>query len=171
MKRRAGKTSGKSSKARSHEASTVAVLKQFRLIYGTVRQHFREVEEDCGISGSQLWVLREIGNTPGIGVSALAVKLSIHQSTCSQLVEALVTSRHVSKIRMKQDRRRVGLTLTKRGSKILTQAPGPAEGVLPQALSQLSGAALSTLSRNLTKLIGELRLQNKRNAGRPLADL
>jgi hypothetical protein len=29
-----------------------AVLKQFRLIYGSVKQHFREVESSCGVSGS-----------------------------------------------------------------------------------------------------------------------
>ncbi|MES1192591.1 MAG: MarR family winged helix-turn-helix transcriptional regulator [Steroidobacter sp.] len=173
MKRKpsAKTVSKKSAKARGHESLTVAVLKQFRLIYGNVRQHFRDVEESCGISGSQLWVIREIDAAPGIGVSALAEKLSIHQSTCSQLVETLVGSGYVTKIRMKDDQRRVGLTLAKRGTKILKQAPGPAEGVLPQALSQLPDAALSTLNRNLEKLIAELRVHDKRHAAKLLADL
>jgi MarR family transcriptional regulator, organic hydroperoxide resistance regulator len=154
-----------------HEQLALEVLKQFRLIYGSVRQHFRDVEETCGISGSQLWVLREVGDAPGIGVSALAAKLSIHQSTCSQLVEALVTRGYVIKARLDDDQRRVGLKLTKAAEKILSSAPGPAEGVLPEALSELSNQSLRTLNAQLNKLIAELQLQDKRHADRPLADL
>src|SRR5687768_16939394 len=62
----------------------VAVLKSFRVIYGSVRQHFRQVQQVCGVSGSQLWILSEVLHAEGIGISDLASKLSIHQSTCSQ---------------------------------------------------------------------------------------
>lgn len=161
----------RSTRANRHEQLTLGVLKQFRLIYGSVRQHFRDIEQTCGISGSQLWMIREINDVPGIGVSALANKLSIHQSTCSQLVESLVTSGYVSKSRLKTDQRRVGLTLSKAAKKILARAPGPAEGILPEALSQLSNGSLKTLSSHLEKLIAELRLQDQRHAEKPLADL
>jgi DNA-binding MarR family transcriptional regulator len=154
-----------------HELLTIAVLKQFRLIYGTVRQHFREVEERVGISGSQVWMIREISDAPGIGVSELATKLSIHQSTCSQLVENLVTDGYVVKARQKGDQRRVGLSLTPSASKILRHAPGPAEGVLPQALSRISSTALRSLSGHLDKVIDELQLRDPRHADKPLADL
>lgn len=161
----------RSSGSGRHEQLTLAVLKQFRLIFGSVRQHFRQVEQTCGISGSQLWVLREVSEEPGIGVSALAGKLSIHQSTCSQLVEALVTRGYLSKLRLGEDQRRVGLTLTKAAIKLLAGAPRPAEGLLPTALSELSNQSLLTLSAHLDKLVAELRVQDKGHAHRPLADL
>ena len=91
---------------------SIKVLKKFRLIFGSVRQHFREVEQTCGVSGSQLWILQEVSNTPGIGVSELAGRLSIHQSTCSQLVEKLVGRGLLIKERSVEDQRRVGLLLT-----------------------------------------------------------
>ena len=160
-----------SSKNHRHELLTIAVLKQFRLIYGTVRQHFREVEQRVGISGSQLWMIREIANAPGIGVSQLAAKLSIHQSTCSQLVENMVTNGYVVKTRQKGDQRRVGLSLTSSAAKILRQAPGPAEGVLPQALSRMPATALRNLSAHLDKVIAELQSRDARHANKPLADL
>lgn len=65
--------------AGDHDELSLAVLRQFRVIFGSVRQHFREVEQQCGVSGSQLWLLHG-ARTPGIGVSALAQRLSIHQS-------------------------------------------------------------------------------------------
>ena len=154
-----------------HEQLTLAVLKQFRLIFGSVRHHFRQVEEQCGISGSQLWVLREVGEAPGIGVSALARKLSIHQSTCSQLVESLVARGYLSKARSGEDQRRVGLALTRAANKVLASAPGPAEGLLPTALAGLSNQSLVDLSGHLDRLIAELEVQDRRHAHRPLADL
>lgn len=57
---------------------SIQVLKKFRVIYGSVRQHFREIEQTCGVTGSQLWIMQEISATPGVGISELAEKLSIH---------------------------------------------------------------------------------------------
>lgn len=154
-----------------HKRLTLDVLKQFRLIYGSVRQHFRQVEETCGVSGSQLWMLHELQDAPGIGVSDLAQRLSIHQTTCSQLVEKLVARRYVVKTRSKEDQRRVGLTITRNAAKVLTEAPGPAEGLIPEALLGLSEATLQSLAANLGKLIDGLHLQDEEAAEKPLADL
>jgi len=156
---------------RHHKILALEVLKQFRLIYGSVRQQFRQIEEACGVSGSQLWVMHEVSQAPGIGVSDLAQRLSIHQTTCSQLVEKLVAHGYVVKTRSTEDQRRVGLTLTKSAAKVLKDAPGPAEGLLPQALMGLSAATLYSLTTHLGKLIAELSLPDEKAAEKPLADL
>ncbi len=147
------------------------VLKKFRIIYGSVRQHFREVEKNCGISGSQLWIVHEVAKEPGIGVTELSERLSIHQSTCSQLVDKLVAAKLVSKERNKEDQRRVGLRLTEAALNILQNAPGPAEGILPEALHALPESALLALDKSLVEVIGQLRLRDEKLAERPLADL
>jgi DNA-binding MarR family transcriptional regulator len=154
-----------------HRQLTLDVLKQFRLIYGSVRHHFRQIEETCGVSGSQLWMLHELQKAPGIGVSDLAHRLSIHQTTCSQLVEKLVARGYVVKTRSEQDQRRVGLTITRSAIKALADAPGPAEGLIPEALLGLSEATLKSLTKNLTELIDGLHLQDEQAADRPLSDL
>ena len=112
---------------RSRHPLAIDALKKFRVIYGCVRHHFREVEKKCGVSGSQLWILQEVAGTPGIGVSDLADRLSIHQSTCSQLVEKLVLRGLLFKERSKEDQRRVGLTLAPSAGKLIAGAPGPAD--------------------------------------------
>lgn len=147
------------------------VLRKFRLIYGSVKQHFREVERACGISGSQLWILRDIAASPGTGVSRLAERLSIHQSTCSLLVEKLVGAGLVSKTRSTADQRRVGLEITRAGKQLLKIAPGPAEGMLPDALRQLPEVVLRTLQVNLDQLISHLTTRNETDAEKPLADM
>ncbi|RTL52104.1 MAG: MarR family transcriptional regulator [Rhodocyclaceae bacterium] len=150
---------------------TLQVLKKFRLIYGSVRQHFRDVEQSAGVSGSQLWILQEVMNTPGVGVSELAERLSIHQSTCSQLVEKLVARELVVKSRSETDQRRVGLSLAPGTKQLLRKAPGPAEGILPEALKQLSPASLATLDAALSEVIEQLKHGDEEFADKPLADL
>lgn len=150
---------------------SVQVLKKFRVIYGSVRQQFKEIEQTCGVTGSQLWLMQEVSNTTGIGVSELAERMSIHQSTCSQLVEKLVTRKLIIKERSRQDQRRVGLRLTDEAEKLIRNAPGPAEGVLPQALSALPDDVISALDVSLKKVIEQLQVKDDRLAGKPLSDL
>jgi len=147
------------------------VLKKFRVIFGSVRHHFRAIEQSCGISGSQLWILSEVALTPGVGVSELATRMSIHQTTCSQLVEKLVSREFLVKNRLKEDQRRVGLVLTKAGASALSRAPGPAEGMLPVALASLPDTVLKTLDGSLTEVIDRLAVRDHRIAEKPLADL
>lgn len=149
----------------------MAALRSFRVIYGSVRQYFRSVEQLCGVSGSQLWILQEVGRNAGIGISELAERLSIHQSTCSLLVEKLVKARHLTRSRIRLDQRRVGLKLTRKGRATVACAPGPAAGVLPQALEKLSGATLKTLNRTLLRVIESLELDVAEAASRPLSEL
>ncbi len=159
------------SKKSSGQQLQFDVLKKFRLIYGTVRQHFREVERVCGVSGSQLWLLQQVARNPGIGISDLAQQLSIHQSTCSQLVEKLVLRKMLFKTRCADDQRRVALLVSDSVAALLARAPGPAEGVLPEALSALPDSALNALDDALSGLIERLPRRDDKMADKPLADL
>lgn len=147
------------------------VLKKFRLIYGSVRQHFHEIERTCGVSGSQLWILQQVARAPGIGVSELAKLLHIHQSTCSQLVEKLALRGLLQKRRSKEDQRRVGLSISAEAARLLARAPGPAQGILPEALEALPASVLKNLDNALLAVIGQLQTRNDEFADKPLADL
>lgn len=150
---------------------TLEVLQQFRLIFGAMRQHFREVEARCGLSGAQMWVLQEVQRQPGIGVTELAGLLGIHQSTCSLMVDRLVALGCLERKAMHRDRRRVGLCLAAQGEAAIAALPGPAEGVLPAALSSLPEVALKTLQINLDELIRHIPGKNEAFARTPLAEI
>ncbi len=148
-----------------------SVLKQFRVIFGTVKQHFREIEVACGISGSQLWLLNEIATYPELGVSRLAENMAIHQSTCSLLVEKLVKKQLVAKQRLSEDQRKVGLMVTEAGKAVLAKAPQPVDGVLPQVLASLAQSELASLQSSLNLVIAKLNSESDCLSSRPLADM
>ena len=156
---------------RSNDELSLQVLKKFRVIYGSMRQHFREIERVCGVSGSQLWLLQEIVKTPGIGVSELAERLSIHQSTCSLLVEKLALRELIIKKRSSMDQRRVGLHPSEQASALIKCVPGPAEGLLPGALHTLPTDTIKALNMALEEVIQQMRISDIKLADKPLSDM
>lgn len=132
------------------------VLRRFRLVFNTVKSHFRAVETQAGISGAQLWALSVVQGHPGIGVGDLAQAMDVHQSTASNLLRALLDAELVVSARGGTDRRAVQLQVTPRGAKVLAKAPGPFTGVLPEALARLDARTLARLERDLGRLIDEL---------------
>lgn len=95
----------------------------------------------------------------------------MHQSTCSQLVDRLVAQDYLTKTRPHDDQRRIGLCLADKGLAAIAALPGPAEGVLPEALSAIPEVALRTLHINLSELIRHLPGNNVAFARVPLAEI
>lgn len=146
------------------------VLRQFRILFNAVRSHFQQVERKSGLGASQVWALGEIRQNPGIGVTQLASRMDIHQTTTSNLVRLLAERGLVRVERKGADRRTVQLFLEPAGVRLLRKVPGPFTGVLPAALEQLDARTLARLDRDLERLIG--LVQADRRAGRkPLADM
>jgi DNA-binding MarR family transcriptional regulator len=134
----------------------VRVLRRFRLVFNTVKSHFRAVEKKAGLAGAQVWALSVVAGEPGIGVGALARAMDIHQSTASNLVKPLLEGGLLLVERSGSDRRAVQLHITPQGARVLRKAPGPFTGVLPDALARLDAATLGRLDRDLGKLIDVL---------------
>jgi DNA-binding MarR family transcriptional regulator len=146
------------------------VLRQFRQIFSAVRTHFHEVEKRVGLGGAQVWALSVVRDHPQIGVSELARAMSVHQSTASNLVRALVERRLLDARRDSADRRAVKLSLLPAGASVLRRTPMPFAGVLPAALASLDAGALRRLEADLAPLVARLRVP-ARGAHIPLAHM
>ncbi|WP_305822205.1 MarR family winged helix-turn-helix transcriptional regulator [Massilia brevitalea] len=137
-------------------APETRVLRQFRIVFNSVKSHFRQVERDAGLGGAQLWALSVIAQSPGIGVTELARALDIHQSTASNLVRALSSRGLIASAREGLDRRGVALRTLPAADAVLQRAPQPFVGVLPDALASLDAATLARLEHDLAMLIARL---------------
>lgn len=135
------------------------VLGRFREVFRAAKLHFAAVHKIAGISGAQLWALSEIDAQPGLRVSDLTQKLSLQQSTVSNLVERLNSAGLVRRIHETRDNRVVRLELTSAGKKLVARAPKPARGVLPDALEKLDRRSLKKLSTSLESLVKEMKVR------------
>jgi DNA-binding MarR family transcriptional regulator len=151
-------------------APEVRVLRQFRIVFNAVKTHFQQVEKKAGMGGAQLWALSVIEGHPGIGVNSLAASMDIHQTTASNLVKVLVTAGLIVAEKNAPDRRAVQLRALPAGERVLSKAPGPFAGVLPDALATLDPATLERMNHDLALLITVLHA-DERAAGIPLAQM
>ena len=146
-------------------------LRQFRLIFGAVRQHFQAVEKSCGVSGAQIWAMAALRESPGLKVSQLAQALSIHASTASNLLDKIEKAGMVRRERGSEDQRVVRLYLTPAGEAALAHAPRPLTGILTHALGKLPEESLTRLNQDLAQLIAQMGEVNVQDAEKPLSEL
>ena len=148
----------------AHEA-----LRQFRVIFSAVRQHFQAVEKACGVSGAQIWAMSALRQSPGMKVSELAQAMSIHTSTASNLLDKIERAGLVRRERKHADQRVVQLYLTENGEQALDKAPQPLTGMLTHALGQLSEDTLNRLNQDLATLIAHMGAVDYQAAQKPLS--
>jgi DNA-binding MarR family transcriptional regulator len=160
MARKAPVAAGRRSTTERDERAAL-VLRKFRQVFNAVKTHFREVEKRAGVAGAQVWALSVIRDQPGIGVSALARALDIHQSTASNLLKPLLERGLVAAARAEGDRRSLQLHISVKGLDVLKKAPGPAAGLLPEALSHLDPKTLRRLDQDLTVVIALLNADRR----------
>jgi DNA-binding MarR family transcriptional regulator len=151
---------------RLHRFKTI--LQDLRIIYRASQAHARLVEKTCGLSSAQLWMLWELFNMPGMKVSELAQILSIHTSTCSNMLDKLQNKGLVSRDRSNKDQRVVQLKLTDAGLKILATAPRPAQGLLADVLLRLPDESLNHLEIGLKEFTHSLRNYNEEDSMMPI---
>ena len=144
---------------RSHQIQLIT--SQLRILFKSIQQHSKIVEKECGLTSAMLWMMWELFATPGLKVSELANALSIHASTCSNLLDKLETKGLIERRRSGQDQRAVHLYITDTGSTLLAKAPRPAQGALSGALEKLGDEDLLKLGDGLTVLVGFLQTKDE----------
>ena len=158
-------------KAKRAEAEAITyldALKKLRIVIRAAQRHSAWIEKQCGVSGAQLWLMQELHDVPGMRVGQIAAKLAIHQTTVSNLVDSLAKRGYVIKSRDPGDQRAVKLSLSETGEELLLQAPKPARGLLPEALSQMNPENLTILDDGLQGLLDTIGLLDEGYGAQPL---
>lgn len=161
---------GQPAAATDQNDAATRVLRQFRLVFNTVKAHFQQVEKRAGLGGAQVWALSVIRDRPGIGVNDLAHSMDVRQPTASNLVKSLSDQELIEVRKDPNDGRAVRLHICPSGTKVLRKAPGPLSGVLPEALAALDTETLCRLEKDLSTLISVLGA-DERAANIPLGQL
>ena len=130
-----------------------AVLDSIRRIVGALRLFDREAESRAGISGAQLFVLRQLDGVDGISVNELADRTHTHQSSVSVVVDKLVRRKLVRRARSQTDGRSLELSLSPAGKRLLRAAPAAAQERMIAALVAFPARRRALLAELLIELI------------------
>jgi DNA-binding MarR family transcriptional regulator len=100
-------------------ADPVALANDLRPILLRLSRELRKETEDLGVTGRQVTLLWLIRNHPGLSLRELAAEERISAPALSGHVDRLEKAGLLERARDGLDRRRVGLTLTDEGAKVL----------------------------------------------------
>ena len=112
----------------------------------------------------------ELHRSPGLKVSELAHRLSVHASTASNLLDKLEQGGLVERQRRERDQRIVRLYVTAAGEALIARAPAAPQGELNGALETMEPEQRRVLDRALSALIAHMGAAEPQAGLRPLDD-
>jgi DNA-binding MarR family transcriptional regulator len=140
------------------EIDTVAVADKLRPALLRVGRELRREAREVGVSPEQVSLLVAIKYAPGIGVGELAARERVSAAAMSKHVDRLERAGLADRRPSADDRRRVGLTLTDEGQRVLRRVRSRRTAWLASRLRGLSPdelAAVEAAVEPLSRLLEE----------------
>ena len=132
------------------------------VLFGTVGRFRRQIRRTTagtvgaglptGLTESQAELLRLVGRSPGISVSAAAAELSLAANTASTLVSKLAAEKLLEREVDPADRRRGRLRLTGPAQQIVDASRAARRAVLADVLEELTEDEIDSLTAGLEVL-------------------
>jgi DNA-binding MarR family transcriptional regulator len=135
-------------------------MDSLRRIVRNLRLSARGAERAAGISGAQLFVLQALAEAPASSLNDLADRTLTDQSSVSVVVKRLTERRLVTRKTSPLDGRRIELSLTGAGRRLLARCPEPTQARLVAALRRLSPSNLADLTSGLMALVGQMGIED-----------
>ncbi len=107
----------------SNANTSAQVLSTLRQIIRAMDIHSRYLSKKYGLTGPQLVVASEIGQSGAITIGELAKRVSLSQATVTTILDRLEAKELATRIRSQQDKRRVYVDITEKTRRILETHP------------------------------------------------
>lgn len=124
----------------------------WRRLLQAIRRRERVAERQTGLTGAQLFALRQLVSQPGATVGELGRLTSTDASSISVVVSRLLDKGVVQRVRDPLDQRRWRLQVTPEGTARLERAPDSADLLLAEAIEALPAETRVALALQLDTL-------------------
>jgi DNA-binding MarR family transcriptional regulator len=123
----------------------VDVANELRPVLLRLNRELRRELGPLGITGGQAALLHAIRSAPGVGIGDLARRECVSTPAISTAVSRLESAGLVERVRGDADRRRVGLSLTAHGERVLAEARSRRTAWLADRLRRLPADDLAAV--------------------------
>jgi len=130
---------------KTETADPVALADELRPVLLRVGRELRREARAVGASPEQVALLVSIKYAPGIGIRELAARERVSPPAMTTRVDRLERDGLVERRPSEEDRRRVGVTLTPEGQRLLRRVRSRRTAWLAQRLGRLSPAELAAV--------------------------
>lgn len=161
MKRRAprrkpGRSRSSARPAAPDPSDVAGIVQGLRRITRAIELYSQDVQRTFGLSGPQLWALKNILQDGPLTPGQLAASLAVDQSSVSGLLRRLEEAGFVTRNRIPTDLRSVRVTLTAAGRALAERAPEAAQGRLLHGLTGMTAARVRALRRSIETLLAAM---------------
>jgi DNA-binding MarR family transcriptional regulator len=132
--------------------SPLEIAEELRPAILRLARNLRRETEALGVTSHQATLLAVISSTPGLSLRELAEAEGISAPSLSGHVDRLEAAGLIRRVRSSDDRRRVGLELTKEGRAVLRRVRALRTTWLADRLARLSDDEREALERALPAL-------------------
>ena len=133
-------------------ADTTAIANQLRPVFQKLNRELRREIHSVGVTGGQVALLVQIKYHPGIGIRELARLERVSVPGMSKFVARLEEAGLVERAPVSGDQRRVGLTLSADGHKVLRSVKSKRTAWLSARLGQLAPEELEAIDAAIEPL-------------------
>jgi DNA-binding MarR family transcriptional regulator len=134
------------------ETDMMQIAERLRPVLLRISRELRREAREVGVSPEQVSLLVAIKYAPGIGVRELADRERVSAPAMSNRVDRLEDDGLVARTPSAADRRRVGLTLTDEGRRVLRRVRSRRTALLVTRLGRLSEPELEALEAAIEPL-------------------
>ena len=117
-------------------------------------------DRTVGVTAAQLFVLRQVAAEPGQSVNDLARRTLTTQSSVSEVLARLVDQGLITRRVASDDRRRAELSVTPRGSMVLSSAHDEIQEHLIEGFGRLPADVQTDLAEGLEQWLSEAGIQS-----------
>jgi len=135
------------------------IIDDIRRIFQVLTEKSRKVESETSLIGSQLWVMKLLGETSPMRVSDLARRTYLHPATMVGLLDRLEAKGLVKRTRSEEDRRVVHVDLTEQGRETVKNSPEVVQNLLVSGLEAHTDQKLKKISEGLGEIVAILGAQ------------
>jgi DNA-binding MarR family transcriptional regulator len=129
------------------------VLRALRRIMRAVDVYSRKLIAGYGITGPQLVCLSHIVKGGGITLSRLSRGMYMSPSTVNGILDRLEVKRLIQRERKDRDRRKVIVTATNEGKKVIAHAPSSLQDKLASAMQRLPEREQIALTTSIERIV------------------
>ena len=129
------------------------ILNALRRISRAVDHYSRKLNVEFGLTTPQLLCLEALARANSMILRDLARAVNLGESTVNGIVDRLEAKGLLTRMRSREDRRKVYLEITERGRKIMEKTPPLLQDKLAHSLSGLRDAEKQRITESLERIV------------------
>ncbi len=129
------------------------ILRSLRRISRAIDLYSRQLASRYKLTGPQLMCLRELERTERLSSGELARRVNLSQATVTGILDRLEARELVQRRRDDEDKRRVMVSITPTGSKLVSSAPAPLHKQFADRLCRLAPDEQARIDRVLAQIV------------------